>query len=118
MAQHGLRGRPRAGSARERYARDVALIGLSTHHGTVTAASDWDGPAERKRVQPGLLGSYDELCHDAGVLRFLLRLRDNAGLARHLEAPRLQRAIGASICRRPSGRAIPSTRGSGNSSTP
>lgn len=79
---------------REHYARDVALIGFSTHHGTVTAASDWDGPAERKRVQPGLLGSYDELCHDAGVLRFLLRLRDNAGLAQHLEAPRLQRAIG------------------------
>ncbi|MDP2701829.1 MAG: erythromycin esterase family protein, partial [Candidatus Rokubacteria bacterium] len=66
---------------RERYARDVALIGFSTHHGTVTAASDCDRPAERKRVRLGLLGSHEELSHDAG-------------LARHLEAPRLQRAIG------------------------
>ena len=27
------------------------LVGFSTYHGTVTAASDWDRPAERKRVR-------------------------------------------------------------------
>jgi erythromycin esterase-like protein len=30
------------------------LIAFSTYTGTVTAASEWDGPAERKRVRPAL----------------------------------------------------------------
>jgi erythromycin esterase-like protein len=29
----------------------------------VTAASDWGGPAERKRVRPALAGSWEELFH-------------------------------------------------------
>ena len=29
---------------------DAVLVGFTTYEGTVTAASDWDGPAERKRV--------------------------------------------------------------------
>jgi erythromycin esterase-like protein len=79
---------------RERYARDCVLIGFSTHHGTVTAASDWGGSAERKRVRPGLPGSYEELFHDVGLERFLLLLRDHGKLREALAAPRLQRAIG------------------------
>ena len=39
---------------RERYGRESVLVGFSTHHGTVTAASDWGGAAEKKRVRPGL----------------------------------------------------------------
>src|SRR5436853_1163108 len=39
---------------RERYDRQAVLVGFSTHSGTVTAASNWDGPAERKRVRPAL----------------------------------------------------------------
>ena len=41
---------------RERYGGDAVLVGFTTHHGTVTAASDWNGPAERKRVRPALAG--------------------------------------------------------------
>src|SRR3990172_6893236 len=37
---------------RERHERDAVLIGLTTYAGTVTAASNWDAPAERKRVRP------------------------------------------------------------------
>src|SRR5205814_7614074 len=44
---------------REKHGDDARLIGFTTYHGTVTAASEWDGPAERKRVRPGLPGSYE-----------------------------------------------------------
>ena len=46
---------------REWHEDAAALIGFSTFQGTVTAASDWDGPAERKRVRPALPGSFDLL---------------------------------------------------------
>lgn len=78
---------------REQYGDRAVLVGFSTHHGTVTAASDWDDPAQFKRVQPGLPGSVEALCHAAGIPRFQLRL-DDAELASALAAPRLQRAIG------------------------
>ena len=39
---------------RERYDDETMLIGFTTYTGTVTAASDWDAPAERKRVRPAL----------------------------------------------------------------
>jgi erythromycin esterase-like protein len=45
----------------ERYGRDAVLVGFTTYHGTVTAASDWGGTAERKRVRPALPGSYEAL---------------------------------------------------------
>src|SRR5213078_5002652 len=44
---------------RDRYGRETVLIGFSTYSGTVTAASDWDNPAERKRVRTGLPNSYE-----------------------------------------------------------
>jgi erythromycin esterase-like protein len=46
---------------REGFGADAALIGFSNYEGTVTAASEWDGPAKRMRVRPGLPGSYEEL---------------------------------------------------------
>lgn len=79
---------------RERHGDAAALLGFSTHHGTVTAASDWDAPHEKKRVRPGLEGSYESLFHQIGIARFRLILRGNDELARALAAPRLQRAIG------------------------
>src|SRR5207253_1688242 len=79
---------------RERHGAAAVLLGFSTHHGTVTAASDWDAPAETKQVRPGLDGSYEALFHDAGPERFRLVLRGNDELAKALAAPRLQRAIG------------------------
>ena len=41
---------------RERHPGDCRLIGFTTYTGTVTAASDWEGPAERKWVRPALAG--------------------------------------------------------------
>ncbi|HZS07906.1 MAG TPA: erythromycin esterase family protein [Blastocatellia bacterium] len=79
---------------RERYGHDSILVGFSTHSGTVTAASEWDGPAERKRVRPGLAGSYEELFHESGHARFLLTLRDHREAAESLRMKRLERAIG------------------------
>jgi erythromycin esterase-like protein len=69
------------------------LVGFTTHTGTVTAASNWDEPAQRKRVRPSMPGSYERLFHDAGVSQFLLLLRD--GPAREaLGDARLERVIG------------------------
>jgi erythromycin esterase-like protein len=77
---------------RERYGTRARLIGSTTHTGTVTAAANWDEPAERKRVRPSLDGSYERLFHDTGVARFLLLLDDPA--LREALTPRLERAIG------------------------
>lgn len=79
---------------RERYGRDAVLTGFSTYTGTVTAASDWDAPHERKRVRPALQGSYEILFHETGQPDFLLILRDDGNVARALQGPRLERAIG------------------------
>ena len=80
--------------ARDRWGSEAVLVGFSTHHGTVTAASEWDGAGERKRVRPGLEGSYEELFHQAGEERFWLPLADEPALADLLRERRLQRAIG------------------------
>jgi erythromycin esterase-like protein len=79
---------------RQRFGAGASLVGFSTHSGTVTAASAWDGPAHRMHVRPSLAGSYERLFHDAGVSRFLLDLRGDSELAGALEGPRLERAIG------------------------
>jgi erythromycin esterase-like protein len=79
---------------RERHAKDVLLLGFTTYTGSVTAASDWDGPVERKIVRPALNGSYEALFHETGVPRFLLILRDNNWLSTLLNKKRLERAIG------------------------
>jgi erythromycin esterase-like protein len=80
--------------ARERYGGDAILIGFSTYSGTVTAASDWDQPAERKRVRPALPGSFEALFHEVAVPDFLLPIRDDPALGEILSQPRLERAIG------------------------
>lgn len=79
---------------REYHDKDTYLIGFSTYHGTVTAASDWDEPAECKQVNPGLEGSYEELFHNIKYENFLLNLRNHKMLENYLHIPRLQRAIG------------------------
>lgn len=79
---------------RELHHRDTVLIGLTTHHGTVTAASNWDAPAERKRVRPALGGSYEALFHDVGIPRFLLTFRKTDHTATALRQSLLERAIG------------------------
>jgi erythromycin esterase-like protein len=79
--------------ARERYGNDCVLIGATTYEGTVSAASDWGGPVERKIVRPALPGSVEALFHATGRDRFVLALNDATALAA-LEGPMLERAIG------------------------
>jgi protein-L-isoaspartate(D-aspartate) O-methyltransferase len=81
---------------RRRWREHAALIGFGTHTGTVTAASDWDGDHETKRVLLSRADSYERVCHDSGAPRFLLDLtpgRDEA-LRKRLAEPRLERFIG------------------------
>lgn len=80
--------------ARERYGDATRLIGFSTYDGTVTAASDWGGRAERKQVRPALPESYEALFHEVGIARFLLDLRNDNPVRKALMDRRLQRAIG------------------------
>jgi erythromycin esterase-like protein len=79
---------------RQRYGREAVLVGFTTYTGTVTAASDWDAPSERKRVRPALSGSYEALFHEAGTRNFLLTLRDAEKISSALRGPKLERAIG------------------------
>lgn len=78
---------------RQRYARDAHLIGFTTHTGTVTAARDWDGPAERRQVRPSIAGSYEHLFHQVEIPRFLVLPAQEPARAA-LMGPRLERAIG------------------------
>jgi erythromycin esterase-like protein len=78
---------------REHFGKQAVSIGFSTYDGTVTAASDWDGPAERKNVRPGHPDSYEALFHDVDVPNFFLNLRD-VDIADVLRSERLERAIG------------------------
>jgi erythromycin esterase-like protein len=78
---------------RRKYHEDAVLVGFTMYTGTVTAASDWDGPAERKRVRPALPGSYEALFYAVDSPRFLMTLRDKAGIE-ELTEQRLERAIG------------------------
>ncbi|MBD2125564.1 erythromycin esterase family protein [Microcoleus sp. ZQ-A2] len=79
---------------RQQYGNDAVLIGFSTYTGTVTAASDWGAPPERKHVRPALAGSYEALFHATELAQFLLNLRDNDEVRERLRQRRLERAIG------------------------
>jgi erythromycin esterase-like protein len=87
----GRRGELNLGQlARERHGAGAFLLGLTTYTGTVSAASSWDAPVERKAVRPALPESHEALFHELGVPSFWLPLAD----ARELSRPRLERAIG------------------------
>lgn len=58
------------------------------------AAADWNQPPQRKHLQGGLAGSWEDLFHQTGVERFLLALPVDPELSSLAEARRLQRAIG------------------------
>ncbi len=93
----GARGEHNVGQlSRARFAESAFLVGFGTDHGTVAAASDWDGPMEIKRIRPSHEASYERICHDSEVKAFMLHLRDPARQAvrDELEAARLERAIG------------------------
>ena len=79
---------------RERHPYNVVLIGFTTYSGTVTAAIEWNQPAQQWDVRPALPDSYAGLFHESGLGNFLLPLRSRETLAEILDEPRLQRAIG------------------------
>jgi erythromycin esterase-like protein len=90
-----LRGEYNLGQlVRDDYGRNAVLVGFSTYDGTVTASSDWDEPAELKRVRPALSDSYEALFHAVNAGDFLLDLTHETDAVAALRAPRLQRAIG------------------------
>ncbi len=59
---------------RERHPGAARLVGFTTHAGRVTAARDWGGPAEHRRLRPSLAGSVERLLHDAGRARAVIDL--------------------------------------------
>jgi erythromycin esterase-like protein len=92
--QMGQRGELNVGQLmRERFPGKTALIGYTTSHGTVTAASDWGEPVEMKRVRPAHPDSYEHLFHEMSTPRFFLPL-GNESVHHALQRPRLERAIG------------------------
>ena len=90
----GTRGELNVGQlARQRYGRECALIGFTTYEGTVTASSDWGGPAERKRVRAARPDSHESFLHHTEGGRFWLDLTDPR-VHEAMQVPRLERAIG------------------------
>lgn len=80
--------------ARERFGEHARLIGFTTYTGTVTAASEWGGVAERKVVRPALNGSVEELFHEVDRPAFPISPAISRAAAEPLDAVRLGRAIG------------------------
>ncbi|MER3493143.1 MAG: erythromycin esterase [Mastigocladus sp. ERB_26_2] len=79
---------------RERYGDEVVLIGFTTYTGTVTAATNWDEPAQLKQILPALPGSYEDIFHQTGLSQFLLNFKDKNPVISVLRETRLERAIG------------------------
>ncbi|MGV1037008.1 MAG: erythromycin esterase family protein [Candidatus Nanopelagicales bacterium] len=80
--------------ARKKWPGQCVNVGFTTHDGSVTAASEWGGQAERKRVLPSLPDSYERLFHewsqDSGHSEFVIRTLDHPQIPDNL----LERAIG------------------------
>ena len=86
--EHARAGQLNLGQlVRERHGAETLLVGFTTYTGTVTAASEWGGIAERKRVRRALPGSWEELLHERELPRFWLEPGS-------LPGRRLERAIG------------------------
>ncbi|SDZ06922.1 Erythromycin esterase homolog [Jannaschia faecimaris] len=81
---------------REEYGDETALIGFGTASGTVAAASEWDAPMQIKTVRPPRPDSYESLCQDVDLERFVWDFGRSGvtDLRRVLSKPRLQRYIG------------------------
>jgi protein-L-isoaspartate(D-aspartate) O-methyltransferase len=95
--QFGAHGQINVGQlCREEFGDAVYAIGQGTDHGTVAAASDWEGPMEVKDVRPARHDSYERLMHLAEIDAFFLPLSKsrNPELTAALAARRLERAIG------------------------
>jgi erythromycin esterase-like protein len=91
----GERGELNVGQlVRAQHGADAVLVGFTTHHGRVTAASKWGGIAERKHVRPALRDSFEATFRETRVGRFLLTWHAGDALADDMRDPELERAIG------------------------
>jgi erythromycin esterase-like protein len=79
--------------ARQRYGDQCFLIGQTTFTGEVTAASQWGGDAERKRVRPARAGSHEALLHTSASPSFWIPTHAR-GVRELFDGPHLERAIG------------------------
>ena len=77
---------------RQKFGSQARSIGFTTHAGSVTAALNWDEPADLMAVRPSLTGSYERVFHDTGLEAFALDLHGPVAAA--LATSRLERAIG------------------------
>ncbi|AOS98423.1 Erythromycin esterase [Microbulbifer aggregans] len=77
---------------REKLEEQALLVGFTTYTGHVTAAREWDQPAEHRWVRPALEGSVEKLLHETGLGDFYLDLQSVGECALH--RPLLERAIG------------------------
>lgn len=86
------------GLAREKFGEDnVALLGLATYSGTVTASHSWNGPTQTLKLPPAKPFSHEAALHEVSLshhlntyyLLFGERERDSV-----LADPRPQRAVG------------------------
>jgi protein-L-isoaspartate(D-aspartate) O-methyltransferase len=95
--QFGKHGQINVGQlCRQAFGDAVYAIGQGTDHGTVAAATDWEGPMSNKQVRPAHANSYERLMHLAEMGAFFLPLTKsrNQQLTAALAARRLERAIG------------------------
>lgn len=95
--QFGKHGQLNVGElCRQGFGKDVYAIGQGTDHGTVAAASAWEGPMEIKQVRAALPDSYERLMHLTEMDAFFLPLTKspNQQLTSALAQRRLERAIG------------------------
>lgn len=81
---------------RKKFGDSAYLVGFGTDHGTVAAASYWDGAMEVKAVQPSHPDSYERVFHGVEAPSLMLGLREawDTDLQRELMEARLERAIG------------------------
>lgn len=95
--QFGVRGQINVGQlCREHFGDGMYAIGQGTDHGTVAAASEWEGRMEIKQVRPSHAGSYERQMHLAEMEAFFLPLTNakHSEVVSALTSARLQRAIG------------------------
>jgi erythromycin esterase-like protein len=57
---------------RERHPDETALVGFTTHTGTLRCADAWDEPAIIERLSPSPAGSWEAMFHEIGIPRFML----------------------------------------------
>jgi erythromycin esterase-like protein len=72
---------------------ESVLVGMTSYDGTVSAASNWDAPVDRKTVRPAREDSFEGLFHQVPDPYFVLPLEDT-DLTSRLDDRRYERAIG------------------------